>query len=165
MASKKYFKNTPIRLFNQMIALKASYPTAVCEIKGDVLWWYGQIRPTSLSREYSVFLRFTLWKTPVVCVYGDELQRLDAPDFPHNYRIDAKEKFVEICLYRHLEFSSYKFLSKTIIPWTVEWLYFYEIWLSTGEWCGGGEHPDTGESKINPGSDESSNDTSKLSTP
>ena len=29
----------------------------------------------------------------------------------------------------------------TIIPWTQEWLYFYEIWLLTGEWRGGGHTP------------------------
>ena len=52
---------------------------------------------------------------------------------------------VQICLYRHREFTKDKFLANTIIPWTVEWLYFYEIWLATGEWCGGGEHP--GESE------------------
>jgi len=22
------------------------------------------------------------------------------------------------------------------------WLFYYEIWLATGEWCGGGVHPE-----------------------
>ncbi|MGH8092034.1 MAG: hypothetical protein ACREIF_00990 [Chthoniobacterales bacterium] len=29
-------------------------------------------------------------------------------------------------------------LADTIVPWTSRWLYFYEIWLATGEWMGGG---------------------------
>ena len=42
-----------------------------------------------------------------------------------------------------------KLISNTIIPWTIEWLYFYELWLATGEWLGGGEHVDSGFSKTN----------------
>ena len=47
------------------------------------------------------------------------------------------------CLYRpdsddwnppHEKFPS-------IVTWLSEWLFFYELWLSTGEWLGGGEHP------------------------
>jgi hypothetical protein len=72
---------------------------------------------------------------------------LDDPAFPHKFDIDEEKKMVRLCLYRYQEFNSYKYLSKTIIPWTVEWLYFYELWLATGEWCGGGEHPREGEKK------------------
>ncbi len=32
-------------------------------------------------------------------------------------------------------------ISRTIIPWAIEWLYYYEIWCVTGEWQGGGAHP------------------------
>ena len=35
-----------------------------------------------------------------------------------------------------------KLIANTIIPWTVEWLYYYELWQATGEWLGGGEHPE-----------------------
>ena len=56
-------------------------------------------------------------------------------------------KMVRICLYRYSEFNVYKLLADTIIPWTVEWLYFYELWLATGEWLGGGEHPDLDRKK------------------
>ena len=57
-------------------------------------------------------------------------------------RIDPNNQWVEICLYRYaFEFSRYKLLANTVIPWIVEWLFYYEIWLTTGEWLGGGEHP------------------------
>jgi hypothetical protein len=32
-------------------------------------------------------------------------------------------------------------IAHTIIPWSVLWFYFFEGWLATGEWEGGGEHP------------------------
>ena len=30
----------------------------------------------------------------------------------------------------------------TIVPWIADWLYYYEVWLFTGEWEGGGIHFD-----------------------
>ena len=33
-------------------------------------------------------------------------------------------------------------IARTIIPWTIDWLACYEGWLATGEWTGGGHHPD-----------------------
>lgn len=38
-------------------------------------------------------------------------------------------------------------IADTYIPWAIEWLYYYEIWLVTGEWCGGGIHPTTAKPK------------------
>jgi len=32
-------------------------------------------------------------------------------------------------------------LADTILPWASLWFFYYEIWLATGEWVGGGEHP------------------------
>lgn len=126
-----------------MMSLKFSYPHASCEVKGETLWWFcNKVKPTPISREYSVEIIYRKGKRPRVYVLGDELMNLDATDFPHKYSINREEKRVEICLYRYAsEFSSEKLLSKTVIPWTVEWLFFYELWLATGEWLGGGEHP------------------------
>lgn len=152
--ANKYQKPKSLRLFDQMIALRATYPSSICEIRGDTLWWHGKIQPTPISKEYSVIMTYKLWKSPSVWVIGEELQKLDDPEFPHRYKKDEKNQMVRICLYRYAEFSSKKFLAKTIIPWAVEWLYFYEIWLTTGEWCGGGEHPDFGKCKDDSFEDE-----------
>lgn len=146
MGNRKYSKTKSISLSKQAIALKASYPAATCTVSKNTLFWSGKVRPSPLSREYSVQMAYKLKAAPCVWVYGNELQELDNPNFPHHYEIDAEKQRVKICLYRYNEFSSTKLLSKTIIPWTVEWLYFYEIWLATGEWCGGGEHPNANKS-------------------
>jgi hypothetical protein len=36
-------------------------------------------------------------------------------------------------------------LAHTIVPWLISWLVFYEIWLVSGVWHGGGFEP--GESE------------------
>lgn len=92
-------------------------------------------------------ITYRLWESPRVWVIGDELEKLEAIDFPHKYEIDAENKRVRICLYRYNEFNVFKVIANTVVPWTVEWLYFYELWLATGEWFGGGEHPNVGKTK------------------
>jgi hypothetical protein len=29
----------------------------------------------------------------------------------------------------------------TFVPWTATWLYYFEKWLVSDDWKGGGEHP------------------------
>lgn len=150
MASKsRFYKRSPLSLIQQKVALCIAYREASCSIdkKKNQLFWTGKIRPTALSQEYRVLLVYQLRKSPKVWVIGDELEKLDDINFPHKFDIDAENKLVRICLYRYSEFDSSKLLANTIIPWTIEWLYFYELWLATGEWLGGGEHPDVGKSK------------------
>lgn len=153
MGNRRHIKEKRIRLTEQLISLRADYPSATCEIHKNTLFWSAKIQPTPLSREYSVRIVYKLGNPPHVWVFGKELQKLDDPGFPHKFDIDLEKQRVRICLYRYREFSSAKFLSKTIIPWTIEWLYYYEIWLATGEWCGGGEHPIVGGKKEMPSMD------------
>lgn len=150
MGSKKkgYPKAKKIPLIQQATALHTAYPDGSFSIeKHKRLIWGGKISPTPLSQEYTVLLTYELGRPPRIWVIGDELKKLNCPEFPHKFDIDEKKKMVRLCLYRYQEFNQHKYLANTIIPWTVEWLYFYEIWLATGEWCGGGEHPQIGEEK------------------
>jgi hypothetical protein len=39
------------------------------------------------------------------------------------------------------------FIDKTIVPWCYLWLFYFEDWLATGEWKGGGIHPETPDGK------------------
>jgi hypothetical protein len=32
-------------------------------------------------------------------------------------------------------------IADSTVPWSVEWLIYYEIWKATGDWHGGGELP------------------------
>lgn len=141
MAHKNFFKSKRHSLAQQKVALCKLFPKSVCNISKGRLIWKSKVKPTHLSREYNVELYFSVSKSPEVYIGGDELKKLENKDFPHNYGVDVKNKRVKICLYRYQEFLSNKLLSETIVPWAIEWLYYYEIWLATGEWHGGGEHP------------------------
>lgn len=141
MANKSFQQQPHYRLIDQQIALMQSYPDASCYIHHGTLTWEGAIRPTALSRFYRVTVTYKIAIRPLVSVTGDELPGLDDPDFPHRFTIDRKKKSVNICLHLGHEFDSSQLISECIIPWAAEWLYFYEIWLATGEWCGGGKHP------------------------
>lgn len=66
------------------------------------------------------------------------------PDFvdgplPHVYR---RGDDIGLCLFdpdQH-QWNASMAISRTIVPWTADWLYFYEIWSMTGKWHGGGRH-------------------------
>jgi hypothetical protein len=38
-----------------------------------------------------------------------------------------------------------RLLAITVVPWISEWLIYYELWLVTGRWLGGG-HTSTADS-------------------
>lgn len=141
MADKCFHKQPGYTLIDQQIALMQSYPDASCYIHRSTLTWEGSIRPSPLSRFYRVTITYKVGKRPLVTVGGDELPGLDRSDFPHWFSIDRRNKTVNICLHLPHEFDASQLISECIIPWAAEWLYFYEIWLATGEWCGGGKHP------------------------
>ena len=130
-----------ISLPRQRASLITTYKDSQCYLSHGNLVWSGRIKPSALSKEYKVKITYNTNKSPIVIVHGDELEQLDNKKFPHNYGVSINEKTVELCLYKYSEFNKTKFLTDTIIPWTVEWLYYYEIWLFTGEWYGGGDHP------------------------
>lgn len=102
MASKSnYFKSIPISLIQQKLALCSSYCGSVCHIEKNQLIWSGKIKPTPLSKKYNVMIFYRLRKSPKVWIVGDELEKLDSPQFPHKFDINEKKKMVRICLYRY----------------------------------------------------------------
>ena len=61
----------------------------------------------------------------------------------HKYNVDLNAGTVQLCLYKpgNKEWMKHYSIAKTIVPWAIEWLYYYEIWQITGDWQGGGAHP------------------------
>ena len=142
MANKKYFNSRKISLASQAIYLRNEYPESRWLLHcGELIWW-GDIRPTPLSRIYKIRIEcHGLQRRPRVILYGDHIEGIDRRDFPHHFEIDREKPEVVLCLHMPYEFDYRCWIADTIIPWTQEWLYFYEIWLATGEWCGGGHVP------------------------
>jgi hypothetical protein len=65
----------------------------------------------------------------------DELATREGSALPHTYSDDT------LCLHEIDDWTGSMYIADSIVPWTVEWLAHYELWLATGEWHGGGEWP------------------------
>ncbi|MCB2160674.1 hypothetical protein KQH40_01155 [bacterium] len=98
--------------------------------------WRGKLQPRVISPEYEIEIRYLLGKIPKVWVISPYL--VDKP--PHIYNKDKS-----LCLYWPKEWvwESNEFIATTIIPWVANWLYYYELWLDTGEWLGPSSHDNT----------------------
>ncbi len=91
--------------------------------------WIGCLQPSSRSPQYKIRVQL---KGHIPHVYVLEPQI--ASNAPHIYKRDNNS----LCLYypKDNSWSSEKLLALTIIPWTAEWLRFYEIWCVTEKWFG-----------------------------
>lgn len=104
--------------------------------------WEGQLKPSPLSVNYPIKLMYIKSRgryKPQIFV-TEVLKKPEGCDRLEHVYSQTKQ---ELCLYYPTahEWNDTMKLSETIIPWACEWLYFYEIWLITGEWLGGGVHP------------------------
>jgi hypothetical protein len=95
------------------------------------------VRPTTASQEYAICVTYTLGHYPQVVVLSPELEQREGKLIPHMYQQKS------LCLFNpnKREWNHHQRISETILPLTCLWLYFYEHWLATGEWKGGGDHP------------------------
>ena len=122
--------------------LQKEYPESKCTLCCGKLIWSGEIRPSPLSRAYKIRIEcLGFHRRPKVILYGDHIDGIEKRDFPHHFEIDRKKSEVVLCLHMPYEYDYRAWIADTIIPWIQEWLYFYEIWLATAEWCGGGHSP------------------------
>ncbi|EAQ02633.1 hypothetical protein OB2597_17992 [Pseudooceanicola batsensis HTCC2597] len=103
------------------------------------LEWRFRAQPTPLSRSYQVTLVLERDGTPEVRVVDPDLRLLaGGRDLPHIYHDPDR-----LCLYLPGtgQWDAGKRLDLTIIPWTYLWLIYFEEWLVSDDWKGGGKHP------------------------
>ena len=103
-----------------------------CAIKGDKLVCEGICNPTPHSIEYKFQIIYNGITSPKVNVID--------PVISYNDDIHMFPSDNSLCLYHSSDMVwDYKkhHLFDTIIPWTIEWFVFYEIYLISGKW----EHP------------------------
>jgi len=122
----------------QGLFLKRLFPDSRLKCRKGVLEWQADFTPSSLSRTYTVSLRYSLNDAPKVRIVNPKLAAPQGVKLPHTY---LKER---LCLYfpKANDWHPSLKLADTVVPWISEWLYYYEIWLVTGKWHGGGRHPD-----------------------
>jgi hypothetical protein len=137
----RFDKARPLKAAQQFLNLRAN---PICIGEGQLypgrLRWQYLTSPSPLSRLYSVRIEFIQGKTPEVFVDDPDLNLLagDQP-LPHVY----DHRPPRLCLYlpRTTEWQPWMRLDQTIVPWIALWLFYFEEWLSSGDWKGGGRHP------------------------
>jgi len=113
------------------------------------LTWEFDASPSPLSRRYGARLDYRQGQTPAVYIDSPDLNALaDGRRLPHVY----EQKPPRLCLYlpRTGQWNPSLGLDRTIVPWTSLWLFYFEDWLATGEWNGGGVHPDISSRRRRP---------------
>jgi hypothetical protein len=128
-------RSVGLSLAQQAFALSDRFPDANVALTQGKLRWRGSLTPSPLSRTYLVQMTYRRRRMPEVRVLRPVLEARLTESLPHVY---TKER---LCLHREGEWSETMLIADTIIPWSAEWLFFYEIWKATGEWHGGGEPP------------------------
>lgn len=135
-------------LRRQLNALKKRYLDGKGRIvkgkNGLQLEWRQELQPSRMSRKYLVLVRWNgLNDIPDVEVLSPNLKELsNGKRSPHEFQSTGNTK---PCILFNREGAKdwvpSMLISESIIPWTMEWLWYWELWLSDGEWRGGGVHP------------------------
>lgn len=110
---------------------------------GKSLIYQFSLRANAFGRVYNCLLRlFPSYMPPEIFVVSPNLHLLAGGEkLPHIYPSEGPG--ISLCLWwpKRREWNWRMKLSETYIPWTAEWLWYFEDWLFTKEWAGGGEHP------------------------
>ena len=109
-------------------------------LKRERLTWRFATRPSPLSRVYDARIEYRQGRPPDVFIDSPDLHLLaEGRTLPHTY----SDRPPELCLYLPgaFEWSRRDRLDLTLVPWTALWLFYFEEWLWSREWKGGGMHP------------------------
>lgn len=117
--------------------MRQAFPSFTMEWRCGQVRWRGPLQPTEVSSEYITDVSYRLGRWPKVRVLDSPIVRRAGQVAPHRYADDS------LCLFhpKRSEWVPTMAIAETIVPWASLWLYYYEVWLATGEWVGGGEHP------------------------
>jgi hypothetical protein len=118
------------RLGRQAERLQRDFTQSRAIIRHGRLLWSGEVQPSHYSRKYRLELQ--LDPLGVIVEIRPRLPRPEGAKLPHVFARD------ELCLFFDGEWDTNHVVAETIVPWAAEWLLFYEFWLTTGEWLGGG---------------------------
>ena len=95
---------------------------------------------SDLSRQYLGEVTMEDGEAPRVFVRSPNLHDLaGGRGLPHVY----EQRPPRLCLYLPgaREWSRSDLLGETVLPWASLWLFFFEDWLVSGTWKGGGHEP------------------------
>lgn len=141
-------KTNRIPISEQVRLLKQYYPESEIKLnKNKGFTWIHSLQSSPMGNTYKVKIIFVKDAKPEVYVIDPEKLKLADGKLrlPHVYSHETQK----LCLYYPIdnEWNEGKMIASTIIPWSIEWLYHYELWVITGKWLGGGIHPTTTKKK------------------
>ena len=111
-------------------------------VRGGELRFDFSLVPSAFARLYHCRLLMASRRVPAIFVVRPNLQELaKGRALPHVYKHDGPETKLCLWLPRKNEWTPQMRLLETYLSWTSEWLNYFEEWLLTEEWAGGGEHP------------------------
>jgi hypothetical protein len=124
--------------------LEASVPLSrACLLGSDAMVWMGNVSPDAFSPNYMLRIGYRFGFSPTVHVLAPELRRFRGGALPHVYPGNKLCLFDPRCARKQWDPSMW--IAETTLDWAVMWLYYYETWVMTGVWHGGGAHPNTKE--------------------
>ena len=137
---------------SQISAMRAEWPSFELErINLRAAIWTGRVKPLMQSYEIRIFYRVPLIIENLDPLRQQPLVRVVSPILRHwPSHIEGALPHVywdnsicpALCLFDHEtgEWTPFKLLAETTVPWAIDWLACYEGWRATGKWAGGGRH-------------------------
>lgn len=138
---KKYANDT-ISLDKQLYRLRKKFPQGKGYIRKGKLVWHCNLQLGEEYGQYKIKLLYDLYSSPKVFAIEPNLYELTGGiEPPHIYIFN--EDVTKLCLFypSSNEWSSDKYLSETVVPWACLWFMYFNGWMATGKWYGGGKHP------------------------
>jgi hypothetical protein len=133
MATNRYIPRTRHNpgkhLALQCEHMRKHFPCFTCSLRHGLLECFGEITPSEECDTYRIRIRLPRGGTPKVRVLNPKIQ----PGAKiHTYANG------DLCLFDHREqpWMEGDNLHEKIVPWTSEWLVYYELYQLTGQWLG-----------------------------
>lgn len=142
MGQNKYLRQRPLTPSQQAYFLKVAFPDFRVIAARHDLKCLGTLQPSCTSDKYTIELDYKVPVRPCVRVLRPELRLA-----PGHTKLPHVFNGKDLCLHLTGEWRSDLKISEYLIPWISFWLFFYEVWLVTGEWLGGGHDPTAGKNE------------------
>lgn len=125
-------------VIEQLNFLKATYKGSRGNAYRGTFTWYFDIQPLSISNIYRLKITYKMGQFPQTFIISPKPLPLanGASILPHTY--DTKTQ--RLCLFhpKYREWNRTKRIDETIVHWAAQWIVYYECWVLTGVWQGGG---------------------------
>ena len=133
-------KNRRYTLAEQIYTLKGMYKgSRSTQLSPSSFCWFMDVQPLPLSDTYTLKILYAASMTwPKVFITKPFPLKLadGATVLPHCY--DTKKQ--QLCLFypKYREWDDTMLIAKTIVHWAIMWIIYYETWVISGKWLGGG---------------------------